>query len=42
VTVYLDEITKGILQTEALATRKSVSALIREWIDKRLDLPSTT
>jgi hypothetical protein len=39
VTVHLDEITKGILQAEALATHKSVSALIREWIDGRLDLP---
>lgn len=39
VTVHLDEITKGILQAEALATHKSVSALLREWIDERLDLP---
>ena len=42
VTVHLDDVTKGILQAEALATRKSVSTLIREWIDERLDLPATT
>jgi hypothetical protein len=40
VTVHLDEITKGILQAEALATHQSVSALIRKWIDERLDLPA--
>jgi hypothetical protein len=38
VTVHLDEITKGILHAEALAAKKSVSALLREWIDERLDL----
>ena len=40
VTVHLDEITKGILHAEALAKKKSVSALLREWIDERLDLPN--
>lgn len=40
ITVHLDEITKGILHAEALAEQKSVSALLREWIDERLDLPS--
>ena len=39
VSVHLDEITKGILHAEALAAKKSVSALLREWIDERLDLP---
>jgi hypothetical protein len=39
VTVHLDEVTKGILQAEALAANKSVSALLRDWIDERLDLP---
>jgi hypothetical protein len=39
VTVQLDEVTKGILQAEALASQKSVSALLRQWIDEHLDLP---
>lgn len=39
VTVHLDEITKGILQAEALASQKSVSALLRDWIEEHLDLP---
>lgn len=39
-TVHLDEIMKGILHAEALAEQKSVSALLREWIDERLDLPA--
>jgi len=40
VTVHLDEIMKGILHAEALAEQKSVSVLLREWIDERLDLPA--
>lgn len=39
ITVHLDELTKGILYAEALASKKSMSALLREWIDERLDLP---
>ena len=39
VTVHLDPVLKGILRAEALAAQKSVSALLREWIDERLDLP---
>jgi hypothetical protein len=39
VTVHLDEVTKGTLQAEALAAQKSVSALLREWIEEHLDLP---
>ncbi|PKO23575.1 MAG: hypothetical protein CVU38_03435 [Chloroflexi bacterium HGW-Chloroflexi-1] len=42
VTIHPDEITKGILHAEALAARKSISALLREWIDERLDLPAGT
>ena len=41
-TVHLDNITKGILHAEALAAQKSISALLREWIDERLDLPMST
>jgi hypothetical protein len=40
VTIHLDEITKGILHAEALAARKSISALLKEWVDERLDLPA--
>ncbi len=39
VTVHLDPTLKGILRAEALAAQKSVSALLREWIDEHLDLP---
>jgi hypothetical protein len=39
ITVHLSPALKGILHAEAVATRKSVSALLREWIDERLDLP---
>jgi hypothetical protein len=38
-TLRLDEITKGVLHAEALAAKKSISALLRQWIDERLDLP---
>jgi hypothetical protein len=31
---------KGILYAEAVAADKSVSALLREWIEERLDLPA--
>ena len=34
--------TKGVLHAEALAAQKSTSALLREWIDERLDLPLGT
>jgi hypothetical protein len=37
--IRLDEITKGVLHAEAVAAKKSISALLREWIDERLDLP---
>ncbi len=38
-TIHLDPMLKGILRAEAIAAKKSVSALLREWIDERLDLP---
>ena len=39
-TVHLNAYQRNILGAEALAARKSVSALVREWIDERLDLPA--
>jgi hypothetical protein len=39
VTIYLDEYIRGILHAEAVAADKSVSALIRDWLEERLDLP---
>ena len=38
-TIYLDEYIKGVLHAEAVASDKSVSALVREWVEERLDLP---
>ena len=38
-TIHLDPLTKDILRAEATAAKKSISALLREWIDERLDLP---
>ena len=38
-TTYLDEYLKGVLHAEAIASDKSVSALMREWVEERLDLP---
>lgn len=37
-TIQLDPYTKGILHAEALAGQRSMSALVREWIDERLDI----
>jgi hypothetical protein len=39
VTLHLSPVLKGILHAEALAANKSVSALLRKWLDERLDLP---
>ena len=39
VTVHLPGHVKGILHAEAIAAHKSMSALLRDWIDERLDLP---
>ena len=41
VTVHLDPYLKGVLHAEAIAAKKSISTLLREWIDERLDLPVT-
>ncbi|MEZ4662950.1 MAG: ribbon-helix-helix protein, CopG family [Caldilineaceae bacterium] len=37
ITVHINEMDKAILRAEALSAQKSVSALIREWIEERLD-----
>jgi hypothetical protein len=39
-TIQISQSTKAILQAEALAAHKSTSALVREWLDERLDLPA--
>jgi hypothetical protein len=39
-TIHLPPLLKSILQAEALANHASTSALVREWIDERLDLPT--
>lgn len=39
-TIHLPPLVKSILQAEALAVHRSASALVREWIDERLDLPT--
>ena len=38
--VHLPPALRGILHAEALAANKSTSALVREWIEERLDLPA--
>jgi hypothetical protein len=40
ITVHLSTYQRNLLHAEALATRKSMSALVREWIDERFDLPA--
>jgi len=42
VTVHLAPLLKGILRAEALAAQSSISALLRNWIDERLDLPAVS
>lgn len=39
VTTHLPPWLKGVLYAEAVAADKPVSALLREWIEERLDLP---
>lgn len=39
VTTHLPEALAGILHAEAIMAEKSVSALLREWVEERLDLP---
>ena len=38
-TIYLDEYLKGVLHAEAVASDRSISSLMREWVEERLDLP---
>ncbi|MFN8492572.1 MAG: hypothetical protein U0350_33535 [Caldilineaceae bacterium] len=40
ITVHLEPALKNILRAEALAAHGSMSALLRAWIDERLDLPA--
>lgn len=40
VTIYLDEYLKGVLHAEAVAADKSISTLVREWLEEQLDLPA--
>src|SRR5690348_4456089 len=40
ITVHLNTYQRNLLQAEALAADKSLSALVREWIEERLDLPA--
>lgn len=39
VTMHVPEALAGILHAEAIMAQKSVSALLREWVEERLDLP---
>lgn len=39
VTIHLNSQIKGILRAEAIAAQTNVSALLREWIEDRLNLP---
>lgn len=39
--ISLNAYLKNILRAEALAAQKSVSALLREWVEERLDLPTS-
>ena len=41
VTMHLPEALAGILHAEAIMAEKSVSALLRSWVEERLDLPET-
>jgi hypothetical protein len=40
VTIHLDSYSKGVLHAEAIAANTSVSGLLRQWIDERLDSPA--
>ena len=40
VTIHLDPYSTGVLHAEAIAANTSVSALLRAWIDERLDIPA--
>ena len=39
-TIYLDPRTKAVLRAEALAAHTSMGALVRQWIEERLELQS--
>ncbi len=39
-TAHVPPLLRDILQAEALANGKSISSLLREWIEERLDLPA--
>jgi hypothetical protein len=39
-TIHLTAYQRNILHAEALAADRSMSALLREWIEERLDLPA--
>ncbi len=39
-TTHVPPLLRDILQAEALASGKSISALLREWLEERLDLPT--
>ncbi len=39
ITVHISPLIKAILRAEALAAHKPMSALLRTWVDERLDLP---
>ena len=38
-TIYLDEYVKGVLHAEAVASDRSISSIIRQWVEERLALP---
>lgn len=38
-TIYLNEYVKGVLHAEAVASDSSISALMREFVEERLELP---
>lgn len=42
VTTYIDELTWIFLRDEAHRQNKSIAALLREWVEERLDLPTTS
>ena len=40
VTIHVDDYLKGVLHAEAVAADKPISALLRTWLEERLDLPT--
>lgn len=39
ITIHVSDFMKGVLHAEAVVARKPLGALLREWVDERLDLP---